>query len=351
MFSMLVVHNLISNEKKDLLVSKPVYFWIVFVFYVLISGIFIANDKIQLINAVLLFVQTLAMIVFILEVSRNEKNNDFFLKTYALLSVTYMATLILWGENYGGIITLSSKTNPNADGMIMFYGIFCFLFLLDSKKIFKSIIFVTAICLLTYAIILTGSRKSFMAAILLIVLWLIFVSRYYWYYLSLRKKVFISTIGIICSGFFIVKTMNYFETTTLYLRFTEGYRSGGDEVRIELYKKGFDYFSQNPFFGIGFNQFQTLTGMSSHSTYAEIFSTTGIIGAFLYFIPFLLIIQNLFRIYINERKTKMGGQSLLYLILVIAMLSLGAGVILFNEIPASIMLALVISFYLNKKKL
>ncbi|MFE4896538.1 O-antigen ligase family protein, partial [Peribacillus butanolivorans] len=313
--------------------------------YILLSGYIVSDNKILLINSVFSYIQTVVMMIFIIDLSKIEGSNKFFIKSYAILAMVYAITLIFWGYEDNGITTVSSTSNPNNDGLVILYGVFCMFMLINNKKLFPIIISFVSNGVFVYAIVLTGSRKSFLAAVLLIVLWLLLVFKNHWNVLSFKNRLYLSFLIIPTLGFMIIKFMPFILDSTLYTRLTEEVGYEGDINRINMYKAALEYFYSNPFFGIGFNQFREFWGVYSHSTYAEILSTTGMIGTILYFTPYFIIISSLIRVYRKKKESPIAGQAMLYIILMGVMLFLAVGNIHFYGIRDSLILALMISFY------
>ncbi|HOA81760.1 MAG TPA: O-antigen ligase family protein [Defluviitaleaceae bacterium] len=252
----------------------------------------------------------------------------------------------------GGRLALSENSNPNNDGLTLFYGVFCFLMLLDTKKINRLLLSLGLIGLFSYTIILTGSRKSFMALVILLFLWFFLVFRRYWKLYSLPQKIILLLVAVIISSIAMSQFISILLDSTLFKRLIEGgYSISSDKTRSGMYQEAIKFFIDNPLCGIGFNHYRLLSRYQtySHSTYAEIISTTGIIGTLIYFLPYIIIIYNLFLLYIRKKGTMTSLKSLQYLILMATMLALGIGVIHFYNITDNIMFALMISFYQVEK--
>ena len=79
--------------------------------------------------------------------------------------------------------------------------------------------------------------------------------------------------------------------TYLGERFQTTINEGGDVQRFGMYTRGIELFLENPVAGIGFGQFQEVSGFEeySHSDYIEVLSSTGIVGFVLYFSIFLVL--------------------------------------------------------------
>ncbi len=355
MIILLIIHTILTTGKATVTLTKPVLIWLFFVFYLLLSGVFIAYDKRHLLDSIFTYVQTLAMVVYIINVSIIDGDNHFFVKSYIFYSIVYMFTMLFFGvEGRGGRLQLSATSNPNGDGLTLLFGIFCILLLFNTKKITRLIILLGLVSLFVYTIILTGSRKSFIAAALLILLWFIVVFKDYWKEYSIIKKstsIMILIAGMLLIGNFIAPI---FRESSLFLRLmNKGYKISDDVARSGMYKEAFIFFTNSPLFGVGFNHYRLLSVYRtySHSTYAEIISTTGIIGTIIYFSAYIVIIYNLFNLYRNKRNLAYI-KALQYLIFMLIMLVLGTGVIHFYGIRDYMAFALMISFYyIEKKKL
>src|SRR5699024_6484476 len=124
---------------------------------------------------------------------------------------------------------------------------------------------------------------------------------------------------------------------------------GGDEIRLSMYEEAFVFFKNNPLFGIGFNQYRELSVWKtySHSTYAELFANTGIIGSVIYFIPYTLVLFGLLQLYRN--KDIIRHRINLYMSMYIIFLLYGTSVIHFYSIRDSILMGIFISFILISK--
>ena len=136
------------------------------------------------------------------------------------------------------------------------------------------------IALFLYVIILSGSRKCLISAIILVLLWM-FVNNY------VQLKEGFTTRGlcqlIFCLLFFAIGiyiARNYFSLTTIFERFSTDNMNSGLNDRTLLYKRAFELWLKSPIIGIAYDQFKVLSGynMYSHSTFAEILACTGVLG-------------------------------------------------------------------------
>ena len=170
MINLLMLYKMSTKENATFVLTKPIFIWLFFSYYALLSGLFVALDKGLLIDSLSTYIQILLIVFYIVNISVIEKDNKFFIKAYFIYSVIYMCTMLFWGVAVkGGRLALSENSNPNNDGLTLFYGVFCFLMLLDTKKINRLLLSLGLIGLFSYTIILTGSRKSFMALVILLI--------------------------------------------------------------------------------------------------------------------------------------------------------------------------------------
>lgn len=352
MIIVFLLHGLLVSRKATLIIPKPIFIWIIFLFYCLLAGLLIAYDKNHLVKSLLTYFQIIAMMVYIINVSAIEGENKFFLRVYLIYSIIYMCTMLIWGVERSGRLALSINSNPNGDGMTLLLGVFCVLFLMNTKKLNRVVLSLGLVALFAYTIILTGSRKSFMALIMLLVLWFILAFRGYWKSYSINKKILsLIIVGVIFYTAMYLVTPTYFESI-LFSRLTKGgYTIGSDIARSGMYREALNFFYDNPLLGIGFNHYRILGiyRTYSHSTYAEIISTTGLVGTVIYFSAYVVIIYNLFRIHIGARRTTTSEKSLQFLILMAVILALGMGVIHFYEIIDNLMFGIMISFYYTEE--
>lgn len=347
MIFLLLLHKYSKDGKLIFRFSEPVLIWITFAFYCLFSGYFVAVYPSLLVGALQTFAQTLLLIVYVIEVSHMEKSNIFFVRTYLILSYLYLGTFLLFGYDELGRHMISADSNPNTDGMIMLYGLFVVLLTIKPSKVFSVVSSLAIIGLFSYAIILTGSRKTFIALIILILFGL------YQLYLKTRKQLSVAKrtsiiILVIISVIFVgMNSLVFFEESTLISRLEIASEEGDSNVRFSLYREALEFFSKSPLTGIGYSQFMYRSKFNfySHSTYAEILSCTGIIGTILYFAPYLMIIKNLILSNVISMRQNMDSNARLYLSLMAAMLFLGLGMIHSYSIYSFIMFALMISDY------
>jgi len=217
---------------------------------------------------------------------------------------------------------------------------------LDIYNRINILLVTSGIIMFVYTVILSASRKSFLAAILLLMYWFAFCLQGVIGKISLGKKALTvaALVLIITVTFYLMAP--FFQESFLVSRLTT-LSSEGDENRVIMYKQAFEYFKSSPLFGVGFNNFRLLsaTGTVSHSTYAEVLACTGLLGTFLYLGAYLTMAAKIIRIlFSQDSDNSIGHQARLILGIFLVMVLLGTGVIHFYNLNFSIILATIVAF-------
>ena len=152
-----------------------------------------------------------------------------------------------------------------------------------------------SVVVFAHVVILTGSRKAFLAIALLLVGWVInyvVYTRKSGYRFHTRDwKGFLQNAALVAAlvAALFYLTSSAFTNTSLVSKLLLLFSRGGvaSSERTVLYEQALVFFSQHPFFGVGFRQYEVLYELHlySHSTYAEILSCTGIVGTLIFFLP------------------------------------------------------------------
>ena len=233
------------------------------------------------------------------------------------------------------VITMGQYNNPNSLGLAMVIGIFSVIVVKDYKKLFfRNMAF---IALFLYVIILSGSRKCLISAIILVLLKEGFTTR------GLCQLIFCLLFFAI--GIYIAR--NYFSLTTIFERFSTDNMNSGLNDRTLLYKRAFELWLKSPIIGIAYDQFKVLSGynMYSHSTFAEILACTGVLGIAIwaYYIARLLFSLRLKHINCKDRSFSTYHYVILNLMFLIE-LFLGLGQIWFYDMPHLLVLIFVFGY-------
>jgi len=337
--------------------TVEIVLWIAFAVSSLFIGYVIAINHGHLISAIVTLIEYLILIIAICFVSKYDGNIDYTVNVYIILALSCALTTIFWGVDFlGGQISLTATTNPNGLGVLLVTGIFCLLYKMDIDKKINIIFTSSGALIFLYTIILTGSRKSFLAASLLLVYWVLLCLRG-----TLKKATFSRKTGVIilvsvAAISFIYYITPVFEESVMLYRLTNLFESG-DTIRTGMYTEAYDFFISSPLYGIGYKNYELLSVYRtySHSTYAEALACTGLLGVFLYFSAYIIMAVKTIRVIINKHlshNVRIQARNILGIFLV--MLFLGTGVIHFYEINSSIVFAMIISFnklYYKSRKL
>ena len=182
-------------------------------------------------------------------------------------------------------------------------------------------IYAVHIVAISIAILLTGSRTSFLLLVLAILSniyisayqkkWnigkvvfstiIIFIVLYVMFYIIMHNEVLYHILGMRIQSFFEImhgEESNYGETST--------------QVRMIYAKRAFGWFLESPIWGHGLGTFHSYNvtctpygrNCFSHCDYTEILSALGVLGFFAYFTPFFKIVKSLFK----SADNKINGQ-------------------------------------------
>lgn len=355
MIGFIIIHSLQTREKILTMVTKELVYWFLFLITSFVFGSIVAIKTDYLITSVITFSQFWLLMFGIVYISKQDRKIDFFINIFILFVLICAFTTVFRGVNYGnGRITMGYKNNPNTLGITMAIGVSCILYKIDFKRIANICLSCGLIFLFIYVTLLTGSRKSFLSIVLIVLWWFAFVVIIDLKTLKLSQKINgVLLIGAVISiGYLILYPI--FNESVLLLRLIDLFQSGS-ETREGMYGVAFDLFERSPFIGIGLNNYRAVTIYEtySHSTYAEALACTGIIGSLLYFYPYVLMVNNYRKIiFCKKFDSVLIKQSRVILGLLGVMIFLGIGIIHFYELTSSIAFGMIIAFYrVNKENL
>ena len=318
-----------------------------FAFIIIAGGLATAYNKTVLLTECLRYIQNLLTAVCLLVICNADGNIYFPVKTIAYTAFFMAVKTIFWGHllRYGRY-TFAPGLNPNAFGIIMLMGIFCFFVLSIGKRPAFLLFSLTAIGFILYGVMLTGSRKTLLGILLFIGIWFVtqFIPALY------RKSPILCITVTFASIMTVAGLLLIFwqplSETPMVQRLMHFSDESGNIVRLSMYGTAIDLLLQHPLLGIGFNQFQFIGGFGfySHSTYAELLSCTGIIGTIVYGAVFIIMITHMVQAYraASRDRAARSGVMLSFGFLAV-ILFLAVGIILFYELFGFIMLVLIIA--------
>lgn len=346
-----IVYHAYQNKfsVKDLKSVFPfeINLWLLFGITALIIGLFIAPDRSLLINSMGTYFEYVFLLYAIFYLSRVDKKIDFVAYTYIFVVLIGALTATFFGYDYHhGRISMGPRNNPNSLAISMVVAIGLLLFKLNFKKILSIILTFGLIVLFSYVTVNTGSRKAFFALFLIFAIWLgtLIITQYQ--HLSTKKKILypLVVLGIVLLLYYYL--LPYLQTIALWRRLSR-LMNEGDPIRVGMYKEAWQFFKQNPLFGVGYNQFRVLSKYEtySHSTFAEVLACTGLTGFILYFTPYVIILVNLLKSIFKSHQYR------ILLSLYGALMFLGVGIIHFYGTSSMLSLTLMLAFiYINRPK-
>lgn len=244
--------------------------------------------------------------------------------------------------------------NENTIGLFFSTGILCGLvFFIKSKKVIVKVAMIAAVAVLGCMMLLTGSRKSLVFAIVGAILIVIFGYRKE----KLGKKfaVAIITIMALVAIYVLITTLPVF--STINERFNllfEGFFGGKisyetDQTRKMMIQKGLEAFYQKPLFGHGTGYSYTLFGTYSHNNFVELLMSYGLVGFCLYYSFYLVLIIKLFKL-----AMKNDLYAIFFFTYVCVQTVLGVGWVNYYSRPSQVITALafgyIVSDEINRKR-
>lgn len=309
---------MLLEEKKSISISLELRFWLIFTIYIFVTGIFVSSNLVGFLNSYLTWLQYFILLFSIsILVNQGKINKDIILFTVFIIYISYLYFILTTNAiSIHGRVSFVEGYNPNAIGYIIVFGTWILLYYLHSSSgMFMKLVVGTGLVLSFYTIVSSGSRQNLLALIVVIVLWLIlcmpkiFKPNKNWRR-TIITTLFVSIVFLLTFSNLYSWFQNTFENSVMNERIYSNVTYTGDQQRQLLYLQALEFWKERPLVGIGYDQYRELSFTSgySHSTFAEILSTTGIIGFVLWFIPYLLIIKN----YLTLRGSLKGNNTELY---------------------------------------
>ena len=271
-----------------------------FIIYSFITGFMFAYNSEVVIRQTLFLFESVLSGIIILSVAKEADNFRLIIGLFAIGSVLAAAYFFLNpGLLVSARLSFDEDFNSNTLGVMLMYGVWCIVFVLncDKTSIVRSFLTIVLVLFVFFILVQTGSRKSVLGS-----LGIVFA---FFLYLVLTgggssKKVY----GLLVTGVIIgviVFVYNHYLDSILEAANTFLYRmeniEGSEDDRTGLIIDSFRVFKEHPVFGVGLdnNRYYTIEKMYAHNSYVEILACTGIIGALLFFPIFGCMISFLFK--------------------------------------------------------
>ncbi len=306
----MVVDMLRNNESFMGVFPFGVVVNLVMCVYSVLTGIFVAKNPTFMMSQLKSYLSYSMVCMAICYVVHVEKSIEWLTKLLVFVSVLCCMQVLFRGYYnvlYGYV--MSEDNNPHSLGLVLDMGIFGVVYTHTKRKAWRKAIDFLLIGMFVYVIVGCGSRKCLIAAILIIMIWLLPQIRE-----TYSKGSFTVKAGIaaaIIAG--IALSVYYYRTVYIHSISYDRMQilgnvtnaSGSSALREYYYKVAIDVFLENPFFGAGFSQFMFYNAQMaiSHSTYAEAIASWGFIGCVLYFSPVLVAGVRTLKMAINKQGT------------------------------------------------
>ena len=295
---------------KNIPIYFPKFSFVYFFFCIFCLASYLINESIYT-SALNTFIQIHIFLIVILNllVFTNEYRFLIYGIIAGLLYNIIVANLI--GRDFFGDIGYrfaGSLKNPNHYAFLL---VFSIAFLLYYLRIYKQnllsrIISILVISIFAYEVIFyAASRGGYLSLFIIILIYNIdAIVRQ-----NLFSKIIISIASISFTYFVLVEVESNFLISNrinsiIGLLTTQNNFDVSFNYRLVYIQKAFEYWLNNPIFGIGLDQFRVLNQSSySHNNYVELLATTGLIGFITYYFS---IFKLLFTKYIDGRTALMG---------------------------------------------
>ena len=352
-YGIAIIGVLISAYKEPIRFGFDIKCWIGY-FLLSVATIPIAMSKKYAIDGLADYLQRLILIILIAYICEKEKSIIYAIRLLSITAAACAISTLLTMNDFRQKLTVSSgaSISTNDVGSLMAYGCFAILFAFgvgEKSRLHKTVIKIAFIIAAIVVISVAGSRKSIIAIFILFIAMFLFCARDYFKQMTILRFIGILILCVVAFYFVYTYLLPNYEDTNLFIR-TAGRRADAtaesDEGRIELYKMAMEYFGDNLFFGLGFNNFSYKVGGYTHSTYVESLACSGLLGL-LYLIPYIHILINQIKLSFaksinSDRKNRTRQKELLAFY--IAFLFVGIGIpYIYKDIPCVVLAMFIAS--------
>ncbi len=348
------IYYLIKNAPVELWLYTIWFLWAFF------TGYFWAED-LRLFRMVINSTLYLVIFVWILYfLAMDTRNVDWIFAAFVLTAFLQLVWIILETNNWRFLFDSyhryrGSFLNPNGLGFLTVYAIGVMLsYFRPTNKFFKNFIILLIVLLFFLLLTATGSRKSFIAVMVLLAVWFIFIVPRH-FSISLSKQLFMLLLYSFIfwvSYRFIVPNFGETSLGHRFLRLYQGdvgYNLEHVGGRFYMYKLGLELFFKSPIVGVGLNNFAFYhyEGKYSHSDLIEILADNGVIGFILYEAIYIIIFLKLLYLirspqYKSNSEIKYKAE--LFLSLVLSILIIGFGAPLYKSFYSRVLLTSIILY-------
>ncbi len=237
-----------------------------------------------------------------------------------ILNVDMNVAFLLATEGWRGRLSYGGM-EPSIPGRIMLQNIpFLAVFALTTKRKTIKMFSVILILIQLLTVFLTASRSNFLAFIIGLILFVIFLIKFV-SKIRIRSVVFTLLIGV------LIITIMYHFSDEFFIRPFERYstilqveKSPSSLERIKIIDKGFNYINRNPFIGLGMGNSYLYTKVSLHNPVLLTWVENGLFGIIGFTTIYLILLFQGIKCYKNKFS---GSYLLLGLTIVMVMMVFG----------------------------
>ena len=243
-----------------------------------------------------------------------------------------------------GRLALHQEAGINRLAFLLCMGVISSIILLSHKRRKLEVLYYTVMIIIElYTMTIIGARKYFLVSCLSLAIWMIVCLRQ-----VLENRGYAYSTALYFALIILIMMIGYrllpiFYQSSVYARLSgEIDRTASDTTRLELYRDGLKILGDYPLFGMGYNSFYLHYGVTSHSTYTELWTGTGIIGTIIYLTSIGMIIYDHLCMYVDclDKRVEIKTN----IIILLSLLILGAGIALQYESLFYFILAYLICF-------
>ena len=278
----------------DILVRKRIYFkgvpamYLVYGMYSLCTGLIVASYQRWFLKSMVTYFAFALVCYCAYYISCRIGSSEWILNTIKCAAIICAVYTIVAGVDYLTEVyvrTMSALNNPHTLGLTMTLGIFSCM---SDEKRTKNHFWLNLglVGLFLVVILLCGSRKNLLASGILILIWIFEIIRSERGMTKKKISIYAGLLIMAIGGTYYVITryMNSASFERMIMLFDSG---GASKTRLNMYAEAYNLWKSHILFGVGFCQFQkySVNGIYSHSSYAEILSCSGLVGALIFFVP------------------------------------------------------------------
>lgn len=280
--------GILTLSSRKIRLTNEYKFLIGFIVYSFITGFFIAHNSNVVVNRLLFLTESVVSGIIILGAAKDSSSFRLIIGFFALGSILAAAYFFLNPSILvGARLSFDENFNSNTLGVMLMYGVWSIIYVLNCDKVtaIKALLTIVLILLVLFIIVQTGSRKSVLGALGIVVLYFIFLILTGGG--SSKKKYGLLVLGVVIGVIVYVYKHyldSFLEAADTFINRMEDIE-GSENNRLGLIIDSFRVFAEHPLFGVGLdnNRYYTIEKLYAHNSYVEILACTGIIGAFLFF--------------------------------------------------------------------